>query len=183
MRRIIADYTREAGVRSLERQIGAVLRKIAARVAAAPSGARRGRRSGRHAPRALPDYLGPPRFHDEVAFRVSRPASRPAWRGPKRGGDVLFVEASLLPAGHAQSDSHRPARKRDAGVGARGVQPHPRAARKELGVAPRLSRQSRSARPRAGRRDSEGRTVGRRDDGDGDCVGAAQSDRCARTSR
>jgi ATP-dependent Lon protease len=48
----------------------------------------------------LRDYLGPPRFHDEVSFRVSRPgvATGVAWT--ETGGDVLFVEASLLPSGH-----------------------------------------------------------------------------------
>src|SRR5262245_48670158 len=48
----------------------------------------------------LADYLGPPRFKDDVAFRVSRPgvATGVAWT--ETGGDVLFVEASLLPAGH-----------------------------------------------------------------------------------
>jgi len=98
LRRIISDYTREAGVRSLERQIGAVMRKVAARVANAGAGA--------DAPAAvvraadLPDYLGPPRFHQEVSFRVSRPgvATGVAWT--ESGGDVLFVEASLLPSGH-----------------------------------------------------------------------------------
>jgi ATP-dependent Lon protease len=48
----------------------------------------------------LPDYLGPARFHREVSFRVSRPgvATGVAWT--EAGGDVLFVEASLLPSGH-----------------------------------------------------------------------------------
>ena len=48
----------------------------------------------------LPDYLGPPRFHPEVSFRVSRPgvATGVAWT--EVGGDILFVEASLLPSGH-----------------------------------------------------------------------------------
>jgi ATP-dependent Lon protease len=48
----------------------------------------------------LPDYLGPPRIHDEVSFRVSRPgvATGVAWT--ETGGDVLFIEASLLPGGH-----------------------------------------------------------------------------------
>src|SRR5262245_1313092 len=48
----------------------------------------------------LADYLGPPRFHREVSFRVSRPgvATGVAWT--ETGGDVLFVEASLLPSGH-----------------------------------------------------------------------------------
>src|SRR5439155_7792995 len=95
----IAQYTREAGVRNLERQIGAVARKIAARIAGASD----------DSPVAtpvvvtaanLPDYLGPPKVHDEVTFRVSRPgvATGVAWT--EMGGDVLFIEASLLPAGH-----------------------------------------------------------------------------------
>jgi ATP-dependent Lon protease len=96
IRRIIGDYTREAGVRSLERQIGAVCRKIAARVAAASEAA------PPSTVRAvdLPELLGPVRFHGEVAFRVSRPgvATGVAWT--ETGGDVLFVEATLLPSGH-----------------------------------------------------------------------------------
>jgi ATP-dependent Lon protease len=95
LRRIISDYTREAGVRSLERRIGAVLRKIAARVATDNSTDHVTVNAA-----ALPDYLGPPRFHDEVSFRVSRPgvATGVAWT--ETGGDVLFIEASMLPGGH-----------------------------------------------------------------------------------
>ena len=96
IRRIITDYTREAGVRNLERQIGAVTRKIAARVAgtgvlSAPLVVTAA---------SIPDYLGAPRFHDEVSFRVSRPgvATGVAWT--ETGGDVLFIEARLLPSGH-----------------------------------------------------------------------------------
>jgi ATP-dependent Lon protease len=97
LRRIASDYTREAGVRSLERQIGAVTRKIAARVAslATPPTEPTVVSAG-----DVPDYLGPPRFQQEVSFRVSRPgvATGVAWT--EVGGDVLFVEASLLPSGH-----------------------------------------------------------------------------------
>jgi ATP-dependent Lon protease len=94
LRRIIAQYTREAGVRSLERQIGAVARKVAARIA----GGAVDRVTVTAA--AIPDYLGPPRFHDEVTFRTSRPgvATGVAWT--ETGGEVLFVEARLLPSGH-----------------------------------------------------------------------------------
>lgn len=121
IRRIVSEYTREAGVRNLERQIGAVARKIAARVAAAsaaegpaeaegPATTEGPAKAGHYAYHAydstvvraeeLPDYLGPPRFKHDVAFRVSRPgvATGVAWT--ETGGDVLFVEASLLPAGH-----------------------------------------------------------------------------------
>jgi ATP-dependent Lon protease len=96
---IVSDYTREAGVRSLERQIGAVIRKVAARVASSDAPA-----SGPTIVRAkdIADYLGPARFHNEVSFRVSRPgvATGVAWT--ETGGDVLFIEASLLPSGHHQ---------------------------------------------------------------------------------
>ncbi len=95
IQRIILDYTREAGVRSLERHIGAVARKIAARTASTENAQPTIVRAD-----AIPDYLGPPRFHDEVAFRVSRPgvATGVAWT--ETGGDVLFIEATLLPSGH-----------------------------------------------------------------------------------
>jgi ATP-dependent Lon protease len=94
LRRIISEYTREAGVRSLERQIGTVARKVAARVAtdalhtAVVDAAQ------------IPDYLGPPRFRSEAAFRTSRAgvATGVAWT--ETGGDVLFIEAVLLPGGN-----------------------------------------------------------------------------------
>jgi len=93
LRRVIADYTREAGVRSLERQIGTIARKIAARVATDAA------YTGRVAAKDVPDYLGPSRFHSDGAFRLSRPgvATGVAWT--EVGGDVLYVEAVLLPGG------------------------------------------------------------------------------------
>jgi ATP-dependent Lon protease len=96
IRRIINEYTREAGVRNLERQIGAVGRKIAARVAASDAAPSRFVVTAA----SIPDYLGPVKFHREVAFRVSRPgvATGVAWT--EVGGDVLFVEARMLPSGH-----------------------------------------------------------------------------------
>jgi ATP-dependent Lon protease len=93
--RIIVDYTREAGVRSLERNIAAVIRKIAARMASAEVP----QATTVHAD-AIADYLGPPRFHDEVAFRVSRPGVATGLAWTETGGDVLFIEATLLPSGH-----------------------------------------------------------------------------------
>ncbi|HEY7283800.1 MAG TPA: endopeptidase La [Vicinamibacterales bacterium] len=94
LRRIITQYTREAGVRSLERRIGAVARKAASRVAAGTTS------EARVDAAALGDYLGPAPIHDDVSFRVSRAgvATGVAWT--ETGGDVLFVEAKLLPSGH-----------------------------------------------------------------------------------
>src|SRR5262245_39969256 len=100
IRRTITEYTREAGVRNLERQIGAIARKIAARAAASDRTSDAARPATVVTAASLPDYLGPVKFHREVAFRVSRPgvATGVAWT--EVGGDVLFVEARLLPSGH-----------------------------------------------------------------------------------
>ena len=96
LRRVIADYTREAGVRTLERQIGTIARKIAARVATNPE------YSATVDADHVADYLGPSRFRSETAFRTSRPgvATGVAWT--ETGGDVLFIEAVLLPGGSGQ---------------------------------------------------------------------------------
>jgi ATP-dependent Lon protease len=93
LRRVIGEYTREAGVRSLERQIGTLARKVAARVATEPT-----HTAVIDAPQ-VPDYLGPARFRSEAAFRTSRAgvATGVAWT--ETGGDVLFIEAVLLPGG------------------------------------------------------------------------------------
>jgi ATP-dependent Lon protease len=91
LRRIVSEYTREAGVRTLERQIGAIARKVAARVASEPD------HTDIVDARELDAFLGPPRFRSETAFRTSRPgvATGVAWT--EAGGDVLFIEASLMP--------------------------------------------------------------------------------------
>jgi ATP-dependent Lon protease len=100
VRRIISQYTREAGVRNLERQIGAVARKIAARVAMIADRDAAAAKSFTVTGPDIAEYLGPPKIHDEVAFRVSRPGVATGLAWTETGGDVLFVEASVLPAGH-----------------------------------------------------------------------------------
>ncbi len=97
---IIAEYTREAGVRSLERLIGAVARKVAAKVASAPAEAPPTATtvSAEH----IDDFLGPARFKKEVAFRTSMPGVATGLAWTEAGGDVLFIEASLLPGGKEQ---------------------------------------------------------------------------------
>jgi ATP-dependent Lon protease len=93
LRRVIAEYTREAGVRTLERQIATIARKVAARVATDAS------YTARVDADEVAGYLGPSRFRSETAFRTSRPgvATGVAWT--ESGGDVLFIEAVLLPGG------------------------------------------------------------------------------------
>jgi ATP-dependent Lon protease len=99
---VIRQYTREAGVRSLERQIGAICRKVAARLAGRPADESGAMATTLVDVEQLPEYLGPVRFQKETAFRTSRPgvATGVAWT--EAGGDVLFVEASLLPGGSQQ---------------------------------------------------------------------------------
>jgi ATP-dependent Lon protease len=101
LRAIISEHTREAGVRNLERQLGAISRKVAARIATTPGTDGPPLASKTVVDREqVDDYLGPPRFKREVAFRTSRPgvATGVAWT--ETGGDVLFIEASLMPGGN-----------------------------------------------------------------------------------
>jgi len=93
LRRVIAEYTREAGVRTLERQIGTIARKVAARIAA--DSGHRAVVDRDH----VPDYLGPARFRGDTAFRTSRPGVATGLAWTETGGDVLFIEAVLLPGG------------------------------------------------------------------------------------
>ena len=89
--RIVADYTREAGCRNLEREIGAVVRHVAVRVA-------EGTLNHAHIDAGdLPDILGPPRFEDEVAMRTSVPGVATGLAWTPTGGDILFIEASRAP--------------------------------------------------------------------------------------
>ena len=85
---IIRDYTREAGVRSLERQIGAVCRRIAVKIAAGEVSKARIDESD------LADILGPARFENEVALRVAMPGVATGLAWTPVGGDILFIEAS-----------------------------------------------------------------------------------------
>jgi len=90
---IAARYTREAGVRQLERNIGSIARKVALKIAQAQA------ESVTVSANDLREYLGPPRFYPEQA-RKELPAgvaTGMAWT--EMGGEVLFIEATLLPGG------------------------------------------------------------------------------------
>ena len=95
LRRTISEHTREAGVRTLERQIGTIARKVAARVATDAA------YSARVDAPNVDDYLGPPRFRSEGVFRTSRPGVATGLAWTETGGDVLLVEAALLPGGNS----------------------------------------------------------------------------------
>jgi ATP-dependent Lon protease len=90
--RVIREYTREAGVRNLEREIGTIARKLARRVAMnADNG------PTVVTPRQVPDLLGPPRLIQEVAEREDEVGVATGLAYTPVGGEVLFVEASLVP--------------------------------------------------------------------------------------
>jgi ATP-dependent Lon protease len=91
LRAIIRDYTREAGVRQLEREIGAVLRSAAMRVAEGAA------EHVRIEPENLAEILGPPRFEGEVAMRTSVPGVATGLAWTPVGGDILFIEATRIP--------------------------------------------------------------------------------------
>jgi ATP-dependent Lon protease len=99
LRAVIAEHTREAGVRNLERQLGTIARKVAARVATRPAGATDLERTIVDGDQ-VDDYLGPARFKKEVAFRTSRAGVATGLAWTETGGDVLFIEATLLPGGN-----------------------------------------------------------------------------------
>ena len=91
LRAIIGDYTREAGVRNLEREIGSVLRHAAMRIAEGFSG------KIEIGPDDLHAILGPKRFENETAQRTSLPGVATGLAWTPVGGDILFIEASKVP--------------------------------------------------------------------------------------
>jgi ATP-dependent Lon protease len=87
---IVRDYTREAGVRSLERQIGTVCRKVATKVAEDEGGAVHVEAGD------LGHYLGNPRFYFEAAERTEVPGVATGLVWTPTGGDITFIEATRM---------------------------------------------------------------------------------------
>ncbi len=90
LRRVIVDYTREAGVRSLERQIGALLRNAAVTIASG------GAQSVSIGVDDVPRILGAARFESDVALRTSVPGVATGLAWTPAGGDILFIESSRV---------------------------------------------------------------------------------------
>ncbi len=89
--RIIREYTREAGCRNLEREIGAVVRRAAVDIAEGKCsrveiGAEQ-----------IPDILGPPKYENEVKMRTALPGVATGLAWTPFGGEILFVEATRVP--------------------------------------------------------------------------------------
>ncbi|MCL4260235.1 MAG: endopeptidase La [Anaerolineales bacterium] len=95
LQKIIREYTRESGVRSLERRIGAVCRKVGARIAEGKI------TSVNLLPDLVEEYLDRPAFHgtEELNRRISIPGVVPGLAWTPYGGEVLFVEATSMPGG------------------------------------------------------------------------------------
>jgi ATP-dependent Lon protease len=91
LKAIIRDYTREAGVRNLEREIGAVLRNAAMKIAEGTSQELHIEKEELHA------ILGARRFESELAERTSVPGVATGLAWTSVGGDILFIEASRTP--------------------------------------------------------------------------------------
>jgi ATP-dependent Lon protease len=91
LRRVTRDYTREAGVRNLEREIGSLCRKVARQIS-----------EGRETPitvteEQVAEYLGRQRFFEEAAERIDRPGIATGLVWTPVGGEITFVEAATMP--------------------------------------------------------------------------------------
>jgi ATP-dependent Lon protease len=93
LKTIINTYTRESGVRNLERKIGAVCRKVGTRIA------ERKKHTARITPKAVRELLGHPTFlaTEEIDVRTSIPGVVPGLAWTPFGGDILFIEAARMP--------------------------------------------------------------------------------------
>ncbi len=155
IRKIIADYTREAGLRNLEREIAAICRKVARRRAEGQKGATKVE------PAEMAELLGPSRYFRELADRTGVPGVATGLAWTPAGGEILFIETSGMTGkgsltltgllGESMRESpgraQLPAQQRQVAV-----------------ARCRAVRQDRPAHPRAGRGGPEGRSVGGRGD-------------------
>jgi len=94
LKRIIRDYTSEAGVRGLERSLAKIARKVARRVVGGKKGA------GQVTAQKLVQFLGPPRYLQDTAERTDRPGIAVGLAWTAVGGDILFIEATRMSGGN-----------------------------------------------------------------------------------
>ena len=94
LQKIIRDYTREAGLRNLEREIGSVCRKVATKIA-------EGEATGKAliTPEVVQEMLGKPKYFFEAAERTMIPGVATGLAWTVTGGDILFIEATRMPGG------------------------------------------------------------------------------------
>jgi ATP-dependent Lon protease len=94
LEKVVREYTREAGVRNLDRTIASLLRKCASRIAAAPDNAKLCVDAA-----FVSEALGAPPHLPEVAERTNQPGVVVGLAHTSHGGDILFIEASVMPGG------------------------------------------------------------------------------------
>lgn len=87
IKRIISNYTKEAGVRNLEREIGSICRKVAKRIAEGK------RQTVKITPRNISEFLGPPRTYSEVVARKGEVGVATGLAWTPFGGEILFIES------------------------------------------------------------------------------------------
>ncbi len=90
LQEIIRSYTREAGLRNLEREIARICRKIARSITEGESAPER------ITPDMLHRYLGPPKFFSEVAERTNEPGVATGLAWTPNGGDIIFIESTRM---------------------------------------------------------------------------------------
>ncbi|MFA5864745.1 MAG: endopeptidase La [Phycisphaerae bacterium] len=88
---LIESYTREAGVRNLEREIGNICRAAASKIAGGS------KRATKITSKSVPHYLGPIKIEPEVALRTSVPGVATGLAYTPYGGDIIFIEATSMP--------------------------------------------------------------------------------------
>ena len=170
VRAIVRGYTREAGVRNLDREVATICRKVARRIAEGDT------EPVVVTPEAVESYLGRRRFFDEVAERTEKPGVATGLAWTPAGGDVLFVEATMMPS-HEERLILTGMLGEVMRESAQAALSYVRSNAGQLGIDPaRLHGQDRPPAC-AGGGDPQGRAVGRRDDGD--CVDVP----CAPTAR
>ena len=163
LRQVIRGYTREAGVRNLEREIGSLCRKVARR-----------RAEGNETPieitpEVVMEMLGAPRFLDEeMEERTKDPGVAIGLAWTPSGGEVLFIEASRMAGTGSLTLTGQlgDVMKESARAALSWLRTHA----KEYGIDPEFFSESRDARARAVGGDSKGWAVRGRDDGHGDGV-------------
>ena len=91
LKRMINDYTKESGLRNLDREIATVCRKVAKKVVSG------GTRKVEVTPKNLHEFLGPIKFFQEVVERVSQVGVVPGLAWTSTGGEIMFIEATKMP--------------------------------------------------------------------------------------